>query len=44
MFDTIKRLYIATKNKLIVYNAVVIKKWITEKNYEMIVGEPFPSN
>lgn len=42
MFDTIVRLYDATKNKTVVYNAVVKKGWITSDDYETIVGEPFP--
>ena len=41
MFENIKRLYMATKNKTVVYNAVVNKGWITAEDYEKIVGEPF---
>lgn len=42
MFNRIKRLYKSTENKTIVANAVK-KGWITEADYEAIVGEPFPA-
>ena len=42
MFNNVKRLYDITKNKMVVYNAVVLKCWITIEEYELIVGEPFP--
>lgn len=40
MFATIKRLYKNTKNKQLVANAVN-KGWITEVDYERIVGEAY---
>lgn len=40
MFNTIKRLYIKTGNKVVVANAVV-KGWITEEQYKLITGEDY---
>ena len=37
MFDTIKRLYLKTRNRLLVANAVK-KGWITADQYHMITG------
>ena len=41
MYLTIKRLYNSTKNKTLVANAVK-KMWISEADYEAIVGEAYP--
>ena len=40
MFETIKRLYVNTKNKTLVANAVK-KGWITEEQYQEITGEVY---
>ena len=40
MFNTIKRLYIKTKDKTVVYKAVK-KGYITEDDYMKITGEVF---
>ena len=40
MFNTIKRLYAKTGNKVVVANAVV-KGWITEEQYKLITGEDY---
>jgi hypothetical protein len=39
MYKTIERLYKKTNDKTVVANAVE-KGWITEADYEKIVGEP----
>lgn len=38
MFETIKRLYVKTKNKSLVSNAVK-KGWITDVQYQEITGD-----
>lgn len=40
MFETIKRLYVKTKNIVLVENAVK-KGWITEAEYKIITGEVY---
>lgn len=42
MFETIKRLYAKTGDKTLVANAVK-KGWITEEQYEEIIGEEYPT-
>lgn len=40
MYNTIKRLYEKTGDKIVVKNAVV-KGWITKEQYEEITGEAY---